>query len=316
MLDCELCNKAILDPQSLRKICIAPMLGYTDRHFRYLLRLISRHVMLYSEMVATGAVLNNDPKRFLAFNEIEHPIALQLGGNNPQQLAHCCKIAKSFGYDEVNLNLGCPSSRVQAGNFGVCLMQQPDLVADCVKAMVDAADIPISVKTRIGINGRDSYEELVDFMQKIVAAGCQTFIIHARIADLEKFSPKENRNKPQLNYEAVYRLKRDFPQLNIIINGEIKTIKQINHHLLFMDGVMIGQEAYHNPYSFIEFDRMYFYDDHAVFSREEIVAKYLNYIKQEHEKHDIPLKLMSRHLMGLFKGTLGAKKMRKMIALL
>jgi len=238
-----------------RRFSVAPMMDWTDRHCRFFLRLLSKHALLYTEMVTTGAILHGDHDRFLRHNETEHPLALQLGGSVPADLAACARMAEAAGYDEVNLNVGCPSDRVQNNMIGAILMAHPALVADCVKAMRDAVSISVTVKHRIGINGRDSYAELCDFVGTVKDAGCTSFTVHARIAILEGLSPKENRDIPPLRYDVAAQLKQDFPELEINLNGGIKTLEQCQEHLQTFDGVMLGREAYHNPYLLAEVDQ-------------------------------------------------------------
>ncbi|HTN31812.1 MAG TPA: tRNA dihydrouridine(20/20a) synthase DusA, partial [Pseudomonas sp.] len=249
------------------------MMDWTDRHFRFLARQLSRHTLLYTEMVTTGALLNGDAQRFLRYDECEHPLALQLGGSNPAELAACAKMAEAAGYDEVNLNVGCPSDRVQNNLIGACLMAHPALVADCVKAMQDAVSIPVTVKHRIGINGRDSYAELCDFVGQVSEAGCRSFTVHARIAILEGLSPKENREVPPLRYDVAAHLKRDFPDLELVLNGGIKTLEACEEHLQVFDGVMLGREAYHNAYLLAEVDQRLFGSAAPVLSRSEALAR-------------------------------------------
>ncbi|HTJ93231.1 MAG TPA: tRNA dihydrouridine(20/20a) synthase DusA, partial [Pararobbsia sp.] len=233
---------------SARRVSVAPMMDWTDRHCRYFHRLISRHTWLYTEMVTTGALLHGDVPRHLTFNEHEHPVALQLGGSEPADLAKCATLGEQWGYDEINLNCGCPSERVQRGAFGACLMAEPQLVADCVKAMRDVVSIPVTVKHRIGIDDVSEYSFVRDFVGTIADAGCEVFIVHARNAILKGLSPKENREIPPLKYEYAYQLKRDFPSLDISINGGIQSLDEVEQHLEHVDGVMLGREAYHNPY--------------------------------------------------------------------
>jgi tRNA-dihydrouridine synthase A len=239
-------------------ISVAPMMDWTDRHCRYLHRLLSRRALLYTEMVTTGALVHGDVPRHLRFNAEEHPVALQLGGSEPADLAHCAKLGEEWGYDEVNLNCGCPSERVQRGAFGACLMNEPQLVADCVKAMVDVVDIPVTVKHRIGIDKIESYEFVRDFVGTVSEAGCQTFIVHARNAWLQGLSPKQNREIPPLRYELVHRLKHEFPALKFAINGGISVNAQVHEHLRLLDGVMVGREAYHNPWWLAEWDAEFY----------------------------------------------------------
>ena len=247
-----------MDKPLNRKICLAPMMEYTDRHFRYLMRLISKNMLLYTEMVHSGAILFGERNHFLQFDDSENPIALQLGGNDPDQLAQCAFIAQEYGYDEVNLNVGCPSPRVRSGQFGACLMAEPELVAQCVASMRQQVDIPITVKNRIGIDKQANEEFLHRFVRIVSQAGCQTFIIHARKAWLNGLSPKQNREIPPLEYEKVYRLKQSFPHLEIIINGGISHYNEIDSHLGQVDGVMIGRKAYSQPYYWKDLDNRYF----------------------------------------------------------
>lgn len=297
-----------------RKISLAPMLDWTDKHFRYLLRLVSKNIWLYSEMVTTGAILHgNNLARFLSYNEVEHPITLQLGGSVPDELARCCQLAQDYAYDEVNLNVGCPSDRVQSGRFGACLMATPELVAECIAAMIDSVDIPISIKTRIGIDREDHYEQLQSLVEKVSSTGCQYFTIHARKAWLEGLSPKENRDIPPLRYDFVYQLKRDFPDLHITINGGIKTVVDMQQHLQQVDGVMIGREAYHNTYIMAEIDQLFFNPSIKPRSRKQIINAYAEYIEQEMIK-GVPLMQLTRHVLGLMHSCPGSKGFRRMLS--
>ncbi|MES9962468.1 MAG: tRNA dihydrouridine(20/20a) synthase DusA [Candidatus Sedimenticola sp. 20ELBAFRAG] len=296
-----------------RRLCIAPMLDWTDRYCRYFLRLISRHVVLYTEMVTTGAIIHGDRERFLKFDKFEHPVALQLGGSDPADLAQCAKLGEEWGYDEINLNVGCPSDRVQSGRFGACLMATPELVAECVDAMKQSVSIEVTVKHRIGIDDRDSYGELCDFIGASSEAGCRTFIVHARKAWLQGLSPKENREIPPLSYETVYRLKQDFPALEIIINGCIMTLDQSKVHLEHVDGVMIGREAYNNPWMLAEADQQIYGDDHPIPTRHEIVEQLIPFIEQE-QAAGTPVNRVSRHILGLFNGQPGARAWRRHIS--
>lgn len=294
-----------------RLISVAPMMDWTDRHDRYFLRLIAPHVLLYTEMVTTGALLHGDRNYFLQFDYSEHPLALQLGGSNPQQLASCAQFAEDWGYDEVNLNVGCPSDRVQSGQMGACLMLQPELVGDCVAAMRNAVSLPITVKCRIGVDNCDSYEALVHFIKTISQAGCNVFIIHARKAWLKGLSPKENREIPPLQYNVVRQIKADFPHLTIIINGGIKTLADIDYHLFSVDGVMIGREAYTNPYFLAQIEQKYFAtSEHP---RAQIIAKLLPYIEQQLQQKT-KLSHITRHILGLFHGQKGANKWRRYLS--
>jgi tRNA-dihydrouridine synthase A len=296
-----------------RKFCVAPMLDWTDRHCRYFHRLISKHAFLYSEMVTTGALIHGDHQRFLQFNEAEKPVAFQLGGSNPRELAICAKMVEDYGYDEVNLNIGCPSDRVQNGRFGACLMAEPELVAECVAAMGQAVSIPVTVKSRIGIDERDSYEELVHFVSTVADAGCGTFIVHARKAWLSGLSPKQNRDVPPLRYDIVYQLKKDFPELEIILNGGIATLDQAEEILKNVDGVMVGREAYHNPYLLADVDRRFFGESKAPLSREAVLRSFIPYIREQLEE-EVRLSNISRHILGLFHGEYGARGWRRHIS--
>ena len=229
------------------RLCTAPMMDWSDRHCRYFFRQLSSYAVVYTEMVTTGALIHGDVERHLRFDAAEHPVALQLGGSDPADLAHCARLGEQYGYDEINLNCGCPSERVQHGAFGACLMAEPQLVADCVKAMRDAVSIPVTVKHRLGIDSIEAYEFVRDFVATLADAGCETFFVHARNAVLKGLSPKDNREVPPLKYEYVYRLKRDFPELRIVVNGGVNTLEAIEPHLLQVDGVMLGRVAYHDP---------------------------------------------------------------------
>ncbi|GAB1055627.1 MAG: tRNA dihydrouridine(20/20a) synthase DusA [Shewanella algae] len=292
-----------------RRFSIAPMLDWTDRHYRYFARLMSSQTLLYTEMVTTGAILHGKGD-YLAYNQEEHPLALQLGGSNVEDLARCAEIAWQRGYDEVNLNVGCPSDRVQNGRFGACLMEEPELVAHCVEAMRQKVDIPVTVKTRIGIDDKDSYEFLCDFITKVSAAGCDTFIIHARKAWLQGLSPKENREIPPLDYPRVYQLKQDFPGLHISINGGIKSFEEMHAHLSQLDGVMVGREAYQNPYLLAEVDQKIFGLDSQVMSRDQVVDAMLPYV-EAHLQSGGRLNHISRHMTGLYQGIPGSRSWRR-----
>lgn len=292
------------------RVCVAPMLDWTDRHCRYFHRLISDHAYLYTEMVTTGALIHADHHRFLRFNAAENPVAFQLGGSNPRELAYCAKLVEDYGYDEVNLNVGCPSDRVQNGRFGACLMAEPLLVAECVAAMKQSVSIPVTVKSRIGIDNLDSYEELVNFVKTVADAGCETFIVHARKAWLSGLSPKQNRDVPPLRYEVVYQLKQDFPQLEIILNGGITTLEQAEEVLNHVDGVMVGREAYHNPYVLAEVDRRFYNDVKEPRVRNQILQLLIPYIEQQLAE-GVRLNSISRHILGLFHGEPGARGWRR-----
>lgn len=289
------------------------MLDWTDRYCRYFLRLISSHVLLYTEMVTTGAILHGNRARFLDFDPSEHPVALQLGGSEPEALGQCAKLGEAWGYDEINLNVGCPSDRVQSGRFGACLMLTPELVADCVKAMRDQVTIDVTVKHRIGVDDQDSYQALCDFVGKVSEAGCETFIVHARKAWLQGLSPKENREIPPLHYETVHQLKRDYPDLQIIINGGITTLEQVEENLKQVDGVMIGREAYNNPWILSQADSLIYASEGSPASRHQIIEAMIPYIDQELSA-GTPINRITRHILGLFQGLPGAKKWRRMLS--
>lgn len=303
-----------------RRVSVAPMMDWTDRHCRAFHRQISRHTWLYTEMVTTGALLYGDVARHLDFNQEEHPVALQLGGSEPAALAKSAKLGELWGYDEINLNCGCPSERVQKGAFGACLMAEPQLVADCVKAMRDAVSIDVSIKHRIGIDQSESYSFVRDFVGTIAQADCRIFIVHARNAILKGLSPKENREIPPLNYGFAYQLKRDFPHLEIIVNGGIKTEAEIDLHLQHLDGVMLGREAYHNPYLMAAFDARYYDDPTIPKSRAEILDAMLPYIHAQLELYGkqqgggLKLNSITRHMLGLMAGMPGARAFRQVLS--
>lgn len=308
-------------PYGPRTISVAPMMDWTDRHCRLFHRQITRHTWLYTEMITTGALLYGDVPRHLGFNQEEHPVALQLGGSEPDDLAKSAKLGEQWGYDEINLNCGCPSERVQKGAFGACLMAEPALVADCVKAMRDAVTIDVTVKHRIGIDDVDSYDFVRDFVGTIAGAGCKTFIVHARNAVLKGLSPKENREIPPLKYDFVYRLKRDFPELEILINGGIKSIADIDRHLLHVDGVMLGREAYHNPFLMAGFDGRYYPDlaGGVQPTRDEIIATMVAYARAQLSAHGaggkgLRLNSITRHMLGLMAGLPGARGFRQTLS--
>jgi tRNA-dihydrouridine synthase A len=277
-------------------------------------RQITRHSWLYTEMVTTGALLHGDVPRHLDYSEEEHPVALQLGGSETADLAASAKLGQQWGYDEINLNCGCPSERVQKGAFGACLMAEPRLVADCVKAMRDVVSIDVTVKHRIGINEIDSYDFVRDFVGTIAQAGCKTFIVHARNAILKGLSPKENREIPPLQYERAYQLKRDFPELEIIINGGIKTLQEIDQHLLYVDGVMLGREAYHNPYLMSSFDTRYYAAESMKKTRAQIIEAMLPYIHTQLARKGPRLNSITRHMLGLMTGLPGARAFRRQLS--
>lgn len=294
-------------------LSVAPMMDRTDRHFRYLMRQISKHTLLYTEMVTTPAVIHGDRNKLLGFSEIEKPLVLQLGGDNPTELAECSRIAQDYGYDAVNLNVGCPSSRVQSGNFGACLMAQPELVARAITAMQKAVNIPVTVKHRIGIDDRDRYEDMQKFVKIVADAGCTNFTVHARKAWLQGLSPKENRDVPPLRYEDVYRLKQEFPQLFIEINGGIVTLEQIKSQLQQVDAVMIGRAAYDNPYLFATVDRDIYQQISTIPTRHQIVEAMLPYI-DTCLSQGIRLNSVTRHMLQLFAKQPGARRWKRYLS--
>lgn len=292
--------------------CIAPMMDRTDRHCRYFHRVLTKKSHLYTEMIHSNAIINGDTDTLLAFNPKEHPLALQLGGSDPYILAEASEISKAFGYKEINLNVGCPSSKVQKGRFGAVLMKEPKLVAECIKKMKNTVNIPITVKCRIGVDDMDEQKHLDAFISEVYNAGCETFIIHARKAWLKGLSPKENRDVPPLNYERVYKLKETFPAINLVINGGIKSIDESLSHLQHVDGVMIGREAYENPLLLEKVDHRIFHEEYIPLTRKDILKIFYPYIKSELE-NGTKLNRITKHLMGLFKGFDGAKNIRKLI---
>ncbi|WP_373287139.1 tRNA dihydrouridine(20/20a) synthase DusA [Alteromonas lipolytica] len=295
-----------------RSVSVAPMLDWTDRHCRYFLRLISRHTVLYTEMVTTGAIIYGKGD-YLGYNGEEHPVAVQLGGCDPEHMTRCAVKSQEYGYDEVNINVGCPSDRVKNGSFGACLMAQPQVVADCVKAMQAEVDIPVTVKCRIGIDDMDEYEDFSRFIDIVAGAGCDTFIVHARKAWLQGLSPKENRDIPPLNYARVYQLKAERPELNISINGGITTLEQTSAHLEKVDGVMIGREVYSNPYILADVDNRFYSDNRTTPSRAEIVGLMQAYIERQDAPYFKPWHA-ARHMLGLFQGQPGGRVWRRYIS--
>jgi tRNA-dihydrouridine synthase A len=286
------------------------MMEWTDRHCRFFLRQISRHCLLYTEMVTAAAVLRGDPDRLLSFSPAEHPLALQLGGSDPETLAAAARIGADYGYDEINLNVGCPSDRVRSGRFGACLMAEPGLVADCVAAMQASVEVPVTVKTRIGIDSQDSYDFLQHFIEHVMAAGCRTVIIHARKAVLGGLSPRENRTIPPLKYATVYRVKRDFAELEVILNGGVTDLDAAAAHLEYVDGVMLGREAYHNPFLLAEVDTRFYGATRPAVSRTGVIRNMLPYIEKELNA-GTALKHITRHLLGLYQGIPGARAWRR-----
>lgn len=301
-----------MNAMSLPEISIAPMMGWTDRHARFFLRLLSKHVLLYTEMVTTGAILHGPRDALLKYNVEEHPLAVQLGGSDPAELSSCAKIVEDYAYDEINLNVGCPSDRVQSGRFGACLMATPELVADCVEQMMSSVRIPVTVKCRIGIDDMEDYESFNAFIQIVKKSGCNTFIVHARKAWLQGLSPKQNRDVPPLRYDYVHRIKRENPELKIIINGGITTLDTVQQQLEFVDGVMLGREAYHNPYILTEIEKQVFFVEN-ILSREEVITQWADYVDREISKGE-NLKSVSRHVLGLYHGRPGARLWRRYLS--
>ncbi len=293
-----------------RRLSVAPMMDWTDRHFRYFARLITRHTLLYTEMVTTGALIHGDTARFLRHDPAEHPLALQLGGADPAEMAYCARLGADAGFCEVNINVGCPSDRVQNGRFGACLMAEPGVVAECVAAMRAAVDVPVTVKTRIGIDDRDSFEALAAFTDAMVTAGCDALIVHARKAWLQGLSPRENRDVPPLRHDVVLRLKGDFPDLPMVINGGIQTLEQACGFLDHLDGAMIGRAAYHTPWLLAHADRIIFADPTPPPTPHEVLDGLLPYIERERAA-GVPLNAITRHILGLFQGRPGARRWRR-----
>lgn len=310
-------TRSILEhPQNYayQRFSVAPMLDWTDRHYRYFARILSKEALLYTEMVTTGAILfGNNTERFLGFNAQEHPVALQLGGGNPDELAKSTAIATEYGFDEINLNVGCPSDRVQNNMIGACLMAHPQLVADCVQAMQASTDKPVTVKCRIGIDEQDPYQVLPEFIETVAKTGCRSFTIHARKAWLKGLSPKENREIPPLDYDLVYQMKQRYPELNIVINGGITQLEAMHQHLTQVDGVMVGREAYQNPYILAQVDQQLFGRDTPMISRHEAVRLMLPYIEQQ-VSAGCYLNHISRHMLGIFQGCAGGRKFRRYLS--
>ena len=294
-------------------VSVAPMMDWTDKHCRFFYRLISKNVQLYTEMITTKAILRGDKNRLLDFNADENPLVLQLGGSDPKEMAECALIAQEWGYDEVNINVGCPSDRVLSGSFGACLMKEPNLVAQCVETMIERCDIPITVKHRIGIDDMESYEQLSEFVDLISQKGCQHFIVHARKAWLTGLSPKENRTIPPLNYPWVYQLKKDFPNLKFSINGGIDSCEDIVGHLEHVDGVMLGRSIYHNPFLLEQIELEIFKSNVGLLNRELILSKYMSYISAQLQQ-GVPIRSMTRHILGLYHGEANAKLFRRLLS--
>ena len=295
------------------RFAVAPMMDWTDRHCRFFLRLITRHARLYTEMITAPALVHGDVAHHLDFDPAEHPLALQLGGSDRAQLAHAARLGERWGYDEINLNCGCPSERVQTGSFGACLMREPALVADCVKAMRDTVSIPVTVKHRIGLDADDDYPLVRDFVGVVANAGCNVFIVHARNAVLKGLSPKENREIPPLRYEVVHRLKRDFPALTIVLNGGLSDYDAIEAELALVDGVMLGRVAYHDPYWLAQADWRFFGDESPARSRADVLRAMARYARAQSAR-GTPLRAITRHMLGLYHGQSNGRLFRRMLS--
>lgn len=301
--------------QPKRTLSVAPMLDWTDRHYRYMARLITKNAWLYTEMINANAVVHGDSKRLLDFNLQEQPVALQLGGSEPAMLAQAAKIAVNYNYSEINLNCGCPSPRVQKGAFGACLMREVQLVCQCLNSMQEVVSIPVTIKHRIGLDKETAYQPLADFVGTIrEQTSCRIFIVHARNAWLEGISPKDNRDIPPLHYDYVYRLKQEYPDLEIILNGGVTNNVQIEKHLQYVDGVMVGREAYHNPMLMQHWDALFYGDQHALTDHDVIVSNLIDYAQRQLLRSDTSLQHMSRHYLGLMHGMAGARQWRRMLS--
>lgn len=294
-------------------VSVAPMMDWTDRHCRYFYRLLSSKVQLYTEMITAKAILNGDKNRLLEYNTSEHPLVLQLGGSDAYAMSECAVIAENWGYDAVNINVGCPSERVLSGSFGACLMKEPDLVGACVGKMIAVCNIPVTVKCRIGVDEMESYAQLSEFIKRVAGSGCEQFIVHARKAWLQGLSPKENRTIPPLNYPWVYQLKQDFPSLTICINGGVQNAVEVEQHLHQVDGVMLGRLAYQQPYLLTEIDHQFYGENKTIKNREDVLVKYKNYIQNECEK-GVPIRAMTRHILSLYHGEKNAKLFRRLLS--
>ncbi len=295
------------------KFSVAPMMDWTDRHCRYFYRLMSKNTQLWTEMVTAKAIIHGDKNRLLDYDAQEHPLVLQLGGSDPKEMAVAAKIGQDWGYDEININVGCPSDRVQSGSFGACLMQTPETVAHCIESMGAVIDIPLSVKSRIGVDDMERYDELSQFIETVHKAGCDNFVIHARKAWLKGLSPKENRTVPPLNYDWVYRVKQDFPTLTIGVNGGITTLNEVSEHLNHVDSVMLGRAAYHQPYLLAGVDQQIYQSERPVITREQVLLEFVEYIKQQ-QANAVPVRSMTRHILGLYHAQPNAKKFKRLLS--
>ena len=299
--------------KSQTKFSVAPMMDWTDRHCRYFHRLMSKNAQLWTEMVTAKAIIHGDKNRLLDYDAQEHPLVLQLGGSDPKEMATAAKVGQDWGYDEININVGCPSDRVQSGSFGACLMQTPDTVAQCIEAMGGVVDTPLSVKSRIGVDDMQNYEELTNFIEIVNNAGCDNFVIHARKAWLQGLSPKENRTVPPLNYDWVYRVKKDFPKLTIGINGGITSLNEVNEHLSHVDNAMLGRAAYHQPYLLANVDQEIHQNSRPVISREQVLLEFVAYMKKQ-QANSVPVRSMTRHILGLYHAQPNAKKFKRLLS--
>jgi tRNA-dihydrouridine synthase A len=295
------------------KLSVVPMMDWTDRHCRYFHRLMSKQTQLWTEMVTAKAIIYGDKNRLLDYDASEHPLVLQLGGSDASDMAIASKIGQDWGYDEININVGCPSNRVQSGSFGACLMQTPHIVAQCIESMGEVVDIPLSVKSRIGVDDMQTYAELADFIKIVSQAGCQNFVIHARKAWLQGLSPKENRTVPPLNYDWVYQLKQDFPKLNIGINGGITSIDEAKNHLNYVDNAMLGRAIYHQPYLLAEVDKNIYQQNVDIISREQVLLDFIEYMKIQQAK-SVPIRSMTRHILGLYYAQPNSKKFKRLLS--
>jgi tRNA-dihydrouridine synthase A len=295
------------------KFSVAPMMDWTDKHCRYFYRLMSKKTQLWSEMVTAKAIIHGDKNRLLDFDASEQPLVLQLGGSDPKEMAIAAKVGQDWGYEEININVGCPSERVRSGSFGACLMQTPHTVADCIEAMGAVINIPLSVKCRIGVDAMEHYEALANFIQIVHQAGCENFVIHARKAWLKGLSPKQNRSVPPLNYAWVYQIKQDFPQLNITINGGIESLNQANLHLRQVDGAMLGRAIYHQPYLLAQVDTIIYQQTTPIISREQVLLDFIHYMQRQH-LNGVPIRSMTRHILGLYHAEANAKKFKRLLS--
>ncbi|MDC9726675.1 MAG: tRNA dihydrouridine(20/20a) synthase DusA [Candidatus Thioglobus sp.] len=297
----------------MSQFSVAPMMDWTDRHCRFFHRLLSKEAQLWTEMVTAKAIIHGDKNRLLDYDAHEHPLVLQLGGSDPKEMALAAKVGQDWGYDEININVGCPSDRVQSGSFGACLMQTPETVAQCIEAMGEVVDTPLSVKSRIGVDDMESYEELTNFIEVVSQAGCTNFVVHARKAWLKGLSPKQNRSVPPLNYDWVYQLKKDFPKLTIGINGGIGSLVEVGEHLKHVDNAMLGRAVYHQPYLLAGVDQAFYQSNTLIISREQVLLDFIDYIKIQ-QKNEVPIRSMTRHILGLYHAQPNAKRFKRLLS--